>query len=40
VPVIQEFLESIADASAPCDRFIQDGTVLHFLDVLPKVADR
>ena len=30
----------IADASAPCDRFIEDRTALHFLDVLAKIADR
>jgi len=30
----------IAHASALCDRFIQDRTPLHFLDVLAKVADR
>jgi hypothetical protein len=30
----------IADASAACDRFIQNRTTLHFLDVLAKVADR
>jgi hypothetical protein len=30
----------IADASATCDRFIQDRTALHFLDVLAKIADR
>src|SRR6202162_3434029 len=33
-------ISKIADASAPCDRFIQDRTALHFLDVLAKVADR
>ncbi len=35
-----ELVVQIADASAPCDRFIQDRTALHFLDVLAKVADR
>jgi hypothetical protein len=35
-----EFVVQIADASAPCDRFIQHRTALHFLDVLAKVADR
>src|SRR3954471_7443311 len=35
-----QFVVEIADASAPCDRFIQDRTALHFLDVLAKVADR
>ncbi len=35
-----EFVVQIADASAACDRFIQDRTALHFLDVLAKVADR
>ena len=35
-----EFVVQIADASATCDRFMQNGTTLHFLDVLAKVADR
>src|ERR1700722_877643 len=35
-----ELVVKIADASAACDRFIQDRTALHFLDVLAKVADR
>src|ERR1700689_3916201 len=35
-----EFVVQIADASAACDRFIQNRTPLHFLDVLAKVADR
>src|SRR5215813_6392628 len=35
-----EFVMQIPDASAPCDRFIQDRTALHFLDILAKVADR
>ena len=32
-----EFVVEIADASAPCDRFIQDRTALHFLDVLASL---
>src|ERR1700691_3956661 len=35
-----ELVVQIADASAPANRFIQDRTALHFLDVLAKVADR
>jgi hypothetical protein len=35
-----ELVVQIADASAPCDRFIQNRAVRHFLDILAKVADR
>jgi hypothetical protein len=35
-----EFVMQIANASTTRDRFIQDRTALHFLDVLTKVADR
>ncbi len=35
-----QFVVQIADASAPRDRFIQNRTALHFLNVLAKVADR
>ncbi len=35
-----ELVVQIADASAACDRFIQNRTALHFLDVLAKIADR
>src|SRR5215471_7565710 len=35
-----QFVMQRPDASATCDRFIQDRATLHFLDVLAKVADR
>jgi hypothetical protein len=39
-PALHLAVEVVHPPSAACDRFIQDRTALHFLDVLAKVADR